>query len=86
MNDPLIDRFAAACGAAGPLGLSVGLADGTPLADGRVDQPFALVGRDDACDVTLTDPAVDPRHAWLQVVGGRVYAVDLGSRSGLRWP
>lgn len=86
VDDPLIARFAAACGAAGPLALSVGLADGTPLAEGEVAQPFALVGRDDSCDVTLTDPAVDPRHAWLQVLGGQVYAVDLNSRTGLRWP
>lgn len=48
--------------------------------------PFTLVGRDDACDVTLTDPEVNPRHAWLQVVGGRLLAVDLGSRTGLAWP
>ena len=48
--------------------------------------PFALVGRDDACDVTLTDPEVNPLHAWLQSVGGRVLAVDLGSRAGLGWP
>ena len=48
--------------------------------------PFALVGRDDACDVTLTDPEVNPRHVWLQVLGGRVLAVDLGSRAGLGWP
>ncbi|MBX9626879.1 MAG: FHA domain-containing protein, partial [Gemmataceae bacterium] len=86
MNDPLIARFAAACGAAGPLAVSVGLADGSPLADGRVDQPFALVGRDDACDITLSDPTVNPRHAWVQVVGGRAFAADLGSRAGLRWP
>src|SRR5262245_64030883 len=48
--------------------------------------PFALVGRADACDVTLTDAEVNPRHAWLQVVGGRVLAIDLGSRTGLGWP
>ena len=48
--------------------------------------PFALIGRDDACDVTLTDAEVNPRHAWLQVLAGRVFAVDLGSRTGLGWP
>lgn len=48
--------------------------------------PFSLVGRDDACDVTLTDSEVNPRHAWLQVLVGRVFAVDLGSRTGLGWP
>ena len=86
MNDPLIARFAEACGSTGPLDLRVELADGGVLAEGMVHQPFTLVGRDDACDVTLTDEEVNPRHAWLQVVAGRVYAIDLGSRNGLVWP
>jgi pSer/pThr/pTyr-binding forkhead associated (FHA) protein len=86
VNDPLIARFADACGATAPLDLRVGVADGGVLAEGRVHQPFTLIGRDDACDVTLSDPEVNPRHAWLQVVGGRVYALDLGSRAGLVWP
>lgn len=86
MNDPLIARFAEACGAAHPLNLRVGLAEGGVLAEGSVQQPFTLIGRDDACDVTLTDPEVNLRHAWFQVVGGRVFAVDLGSRTGLVWP
>src|SRR5262249_50435623 len=56
------------------------------LAEGSVAQPFTLVGRDDACDVTLSDPEINPRHIWLQVLGGRVFAADLGSRTGLMWP
>ena len=86
VNDPVIARFADACGATGPLDLRVDLAEGGVLAEGSVGMPFALVGRADACDVTLTDADVNPRHAWLQVVGGRVFAVDLGSRTGLGWP
>lgn len=86
MNDPLILRFAQACGATGPLDLRIDLVDGGVLAEGTVQQPFTLIGRDDACDVTLTDPDVNPRHTWLQVLGGRVFAVDLGSRAGLVWP
>ncbi len=85
MNDPLIARFADACGATAPLDLRVDLAGGGVLAEGTVAQPFTLVGRDDACDVTLTDPEINPRHAWLQVLGGRVFAVDLGSRTGMMW-
>jgi pSer/pThr/pTyr-binding forkhead associated (FHA) protein len=85
LSDPLITRFAEQCGATDPLDLRVDLADGSVLAEGTVRQPFTLVGRDDACDVTLTDPDVNPRHTWLQTVGGRVFAVDLGSRTGLRW-
>ena len=86
VTDPIIARFAEACGASAPLHLRVDLAEGTRRAEGTVAMPFALVGRDDGCDVTLTDPEVNPRHAWLQVVGGRTLAVDLGSRAGLDWP
>jgi pSer/pThr/pTyr-binding forkhead associated (FHA) protein len=83
--DRIISRFAEACGATRPIDLQVDLADGGRLAVGSVPMPFILVGRDDGCDVTLTDSEVNPRHAWLQVVGGRVLAIDLGSRMGLRW-
>ncbi len=86
MNDPLIARFSDACGATNPLDLRVDLAGGGLLAEGSVHQPYTLVGRDDACDVTLSDPEIDPRHAWIQVLGGRAFAVDLGSRTGLLWP
>lgn len=86
VDDPIIARFAEACGATGPLELEVDLAEGGVLARGAVAMPFTLVGRDDACDVILTDAEVNPRHAWLQVVRGRVYVVDLGSRTGLGWP
>jgi pSer/pThr/pTyr-binding forkhead associated (FHA) protein len=86
VNDPLIARFADSCGATAPLDLRVDLVGGGVLAQGTVHQPFTLVGRADACDVTLTDSEIDPRHVWLQVLGGRVFAVDLGSRTGLTWP
>jgi pSer/pThr/pTyr-binding forkhead associated (FHA) protein len=85
MTDPILDRFARACGARQPLVLCIHLSGGEKLAEGEVESPFVLVGRDDACDVTLTDPEVDPRHLWLQVLGGHLYAVDLGSRAGLVW-
>lgn len=84
MDDPLIARFADACGVTGPLTLRVDLVDGGVLAEGSVAQPFAVVGRDDACEVTLSDAEVNLRHAWLQALGGRVFAIDLGR--GLVWP
>lgn len=86
MDDPVLASFAEACGAARSLDLRVDLVGGGTLAEGSVHMPYTLVGRHDACDVTLTDAEVNPRHAWLQVLGGRVYAVDLGSRTGLNWP
>lgn len=85
VNDPLISRFAHDCGATAPLSLRVE-SNGGVLAEGTVHQPFTLLGRDDACDVTLTDPDVNLRHAWLQVLGGRPFLIDLGSRTGLVWP
>lgn len=85
MSDPLFARFAEACGATAPLNLRVDLAGGGVLAEGKLDQPYTLVGRDDSCDVTLSDPEINLRHAWIQVIGGRAFAVDLGSRTGLLW-
>jgi len=85
MTDPILERFAQSCGMQQALELRIHLHDGDKLAEGEIESPFVLVGRDDACDVTLTDPEVDPRHLWLQVLEGQVYAVDLGSRAGLLW-
>jgi pSer/pThr/pTyr-binding forkhead associated (FHA) protein len=82
----LSPRFAAACGATHPLDLVVEREDGVVLAQGMLDQPFALLGRDPCCDIHLSDPAVEPRHAFLQVIGGRVFVADLGSRTGVHWP
>lgn len=85
MTDPILERFAQACGMRQALELRIHLQEGEKLAEGTIESPFVLVGRDDACEVTLTDPEVDPRHLWLQVLEGQVYAVDLGSRTGLVW-
>lgn len=85
MTDPILEQFARSCGARQPWGLCIYLFNGEKLAEGEIESPFVLVGRDDACDVTLTDAEVDPRHLWLQVLDGHVYAVDLGSRAGLIW-
>lgn len=80
-TDPL--RFAEACGAWAPLDLRVHLTDGTLLAEGVLDGPSAILGNSIECDVTLTAPEVSARHAVLQVIQGRVIAVDLGSRTGV---
>jgi pSer/pThr/pTyr-binding forkhead associated (FHA) protein len=52
----------------------------------RFGQPYLLLGRDARCDLTLDDPQISRRHAYVQAVGGRVLVVDLGSRSGVHWP
>jgi hypothetical protein len=35
--------------------------------------------------IPLLDNQVSRRHAYLQVIAGRVFCVDLGSRTGIRW-
>src|SRR4051794_31811439 len=78
-----MNPFLHACGAAGPLVLSVET-PGTSGGESRAfDQPFVLVGRDPRCDLRLTDPEVSDRHAYFQLVGGRLVCVDLGSRTGV---
>ena len=69
-TDPL--RFADACGAWAPLDLRIQLGNGTLLAEGTLDAPNAILGSTLECDVTLTAPEVSPRHAVLQMIGGRV--------------
>jgi pSer/pThr/pTyr-binding forkhead associated (FHA) protein len=90
----VIERFRLACGLFGSLSLSIKRLDGalTPLPSAECgealfdsDQPFLLVGRDKNLDCVLDDAAVSQRHAYIQVLAGRVFAVDLDSRLGLHW-
>lgn len=71
-------QFARACGAHAAVDLRIERGDGAVLAEGQLDYPFAVFGRDADCEITLSDPHVNPRHAALQVVGGRVLVADLG--------
>ena len=77
-----MSSFLDACGAAGPLHWDVqcpGSRAGDRL---TLDLPFLLVGSDPACDLRLQHPDVSDRHAYLQLVGGRLFCLDLGSRTG----
>jgi pSer/pThr/pTyr-binding forkhead associated (FHA) protein len=70
--------FATACGLRSAIDLRIARPDGTVLAEGELELPCAVAGRDPACEVTLLDAAVRPRHACIQAVGGRVLVADLG--------
>jgi pSer/pThr/pTyr-binding forkhead associated (FHA) protein len=50
------------------------------------DRPYLLIGRDPRSDLRLEDDGVSKRHAYVQAVGGRLFCVDLGSRTGVHWP
>src|SRR5436853_7334100 len=78
-------EFQKACGTGGPLRLAVAYPGMQPTERHDIDSPFILIGRHPACDVCLDHEDVDDRHAYLQVVAGQVYCVDLRSRSGTYW-
>ena len=85
MDKQSIDLFREACGMTGPLQLRVdypGVAD--PL-QWVLYQPFALIGREPRAHLQLDHDEVSRRHAYLQVVAGRVFFTDLESRMGIQW-
>ncbi len=73
-----MDLFLQACGATGPLQLRL---DGVECRS--FDTPYVVVGRDPQSDLVLEHRDVCPRHAYLQLIGGRLHCVDLGSQSGI---
>jgi predicted component of type VI protein secretion system len=84
MSTEPLAAFLEACGATGPLRLSAE-APGQGTLCRELHQPFAVLGRSSQADLTLADAAVSKRHAYVQVVAGRVFCVDLQSRAGTLW-
>jgi pSer/pThr/pTyr-binding forkhead associated (FHA) protein len=84
MSQRIIDQFLSACHAPARLELQAAGAEGQAAGQFNAAQPFALVGRDPANDLYLDDPQISQRHAFVQVIGGRLFCVDLGSRTGIR--
>jgi pSer/pThr/pTyr-binding forkhead associated (FHA) protein len=85
MSQQPTDLFAASCGATVPLELNV---SGPGLAGTErrtFEHPFVLIGRHETNCLRLDDAEVSRRHVYLQQLGGRVFCVDLGSRTGIRW-
>jgi pSer/pThr/pTyr-binding forkhead associated (FHA) protein len=80
-----VELFMEACNAPGPLQLSV--LDATrPEPLRRVfHQPFVVIGRNPTTDLLLDHWRVSRRHAYLQIVMGRLFCIDLGSRTGTEW-
>src|SRR4051794_22134693 len=80
-----LERFLAACGADAPWHLDVDVPGrrGPMARPGR--RPFVLVGRDPGADLVVDHWQVSRRHAYLQLIAGRPFCVDLGSRTGTHW-
>jgi len=80
-----LGRFLEACGASGPLRLEWDdYEKGLPVLR-DFGRPAVLVGRNPRADLVLDHPLVGRRHAYFQLVEGRLFAIDLGSRQGLHW-
>jgi pSer/pThr/pTyr-binding forkhead associated (FHA) protein len=72
--------FTGACGVDGPLTISVVGPSDQERRSVTLQQPFVVIGSDSRCDVVLEDDRVARRHLYLQVLGGRLLAVDLGTK------
>ena len=85
MSDDQRDPFSEACGLDGPLEVRVegrGWHNRSPV---EFHRPHLILGRDPRADLTLDDPAISRRHAYFQVIAGRILCLDLGSRRGVSW-
>jgi|GEM_PF-2613885 len=80
-----MDSLLHAVGAVNPLQLEINGPNGNSTVPFATSQPFAILGRDECADLVLSHSSVSRRHAYLQVIAGRVLGVDLDSRSGLGW-
>ncbi len=80
------DLFLASCGATDALRLLVTDPASGPAREHRSGQPFLLAGSDPGNGVRLFHPDVSRRHAYFQLVEGRLACIDLGSRTGITWP
>jgi pSer/pThr/pTyr-binding forkhead associated (FHA) protein len=80
-----MEMFLQACRWSGSLRLNVDHLSES-ITTGRVlRQPFALVGSDPRMDLFLNHPDISRRHAYLQLLGGKLFCIDLHSRTGIHW-
>lgn len=86
MRDDLADLFRAETGAGDRFRMSIAGPGETAPVEYEFKYPYAVVGRGEGCDIVLSDVQVSFRHAYFQVIEGRVFCVDLASRNGLSWP
>lgn len=80
-----IERFAAECGLRSPLRFLVENVESGRTEKIDVQSPFVLIGQGRGCDLRLVHPDVCYRHAYLQVIQGRLYGFDLDSDHGTAW-
>ena len=85
MGEDPRDSFSEACGLVGPLKVRLENPAREVASEFEFRRPFLVIGRDDSADLAIDSPAVSRRHAYFQVVAGRVFCIDLWSRTGVHW-
>jgi pSer/pThr/pTyr-binding forkhead associated (FHA) protein len=86
-SEPALELFRKACGLSAPLALVCQDASSSAGAYTPLDypRPFMLIGRLPTADLSLNHDRVSRRHVYLQAVEGRVYCIDLESRTKTHW-
>lgn len=80
-----MDTFLEACGASESLRLEIEGPRAGRVRTRMLVHPFALLGRAPASDIPLRHAQVSLRHAYLQLIQGRLACFDLGGRGGIQW-
>lgn len=80
-----LQEFIADCGGPVPYHLAITNGETREVEIVPLDRAALLVGRAKNCDIVLSHGDVSYRHAYLQLLGGRLLCVDMDSRSGIRW-
>jgi predicted component of type VI protein secretion system len=78
-------EFQTACGAVAPISLRVEIPGTAAALSRKWDAAFVLIGSDPRCDLCLEHRIVSKFHAYLQIIGGRIFCIDLCSDSGTHW-
>ena len=82
MDQALLDEFFTECGLSDRFRVEVGLKGESTSQVLEFRQPFLVIGRRSGSDMMLDHWLVSRRHAYLQLIEGRFFCVDLGSRTG----
>ena len=82
MDSVLLEEFATECGLDQPFRVEVSLKGDGAAQVHEYRQPFLMIGRRAGSDLLLDHWLVSRRHAYLQLIEGRFFCVDLGSRTG----
>jgi anti-anti-sigma regulatory factor len=85
MHEQTLNTFRFVVGAARPIRLAVRRPESRTPEVVEFDSPYAVVGRAASCHLCLPEQDVSYRHAYLQVIGGRIACIDLFSAGGTHW-